>query len=104
MDMIMLAIAMAITVEGIVEYVKTVIKTAENKEYKTLVTQAIALASGVMLCMTTGADIYAAMGVVFTQPVIGLVLTGIFVSRGANYVSDFVAKLHGVKNPQYIGQ
>ena len=37
-----------------------------------------------------------AMGLSFSVPGIGIVLTGIFASRGANYVSDLVRKLRDI--------
>ena len=38
-------------------------------------------------------NLLAAVGVHFHWPWLGTVLTGIFISRGANYVSDFISKL-----------
>ena len=44
-----------------------------------------------------GADLYAAIGVPFTMPWVGRILTGIFASRGANFVSDLVSTLTAKK-------
>ena len=41
----------------------------------------------------TGADLFVALGLDFRYDWIGVLLTGIFASRGANYVSDFVGRL-----------
>ena len=93
MDMILLALAMAVTVEGLIEYIKTLGKAVLEKAWKTAATQGCALALGAALCFAAGADLYAALGVTFAQPWIGTLLTGVFASRGANYVSDLIFRL-----------
>ena len=50
----------------------------------------------VLLCFGVGADFYAALGVNFNVAWLGIALTGIFASRGANYVSDLVKKLQAL--------
>lgn len=89
MDTIVLFFVLAITVEGIVEYVKTLI----SQERKAIYLQVGALATSILLCVLSGADIYAALGVQFAFPVMGCVLTGIFASRGANYANDILGRL-----------
>lgn len=91
--MILLALAMAVTVEGLIEYIKTVGKAVLAKQWKTAATQGCALALGITLCFAVGADLYAALGVTFALPWVGPLLTGIFASRGSNYVSDLVGRL-----------
>lgn len=100
MDMILLALAMAVTVEGLIEYIKTVGRAVLEKAWKTAATQGCALALGVVLCFAVGADLYAALGVNFALPWIGSLLTGIFASRGSNYLSDLISRLQalGSKN------
>ncbi len=97
MESIILFLTLAVTVEGIVEYVKTII----DGERKTAVIQIGALIAAVALCILSGADIYAALGAAFTVPYVGCVLTGIFASRGANYASDILGKLQGVNGGKY---
>lgn len=97
MDMILLAFVMAITVEGIVEYAKSIAEAFSAKEHKTAVTQMTACAVSVLLCLCVGVDVYGAMGIVFNVPYVGVVLTGVFASRGSNYLSDFVKKLQSTK-------
>lgn len=95
MTTIILAIVMAIIVEAMIEYVKTIVGAVEKGEYKTAVTQVCAIALAVLLCFAAGADIFAALGIDFSMAWIGTLLTGIFASRGANYVSDIVKKIQG---------
>ena len=93
---ILLILALAVTVEAVVEYVKSIIKMVTDKDVKTLITQLAALAVSILLCFDAGADLYAALGLTCGVPGVGIVLTGIFGSRGANYVSDLVSKLRNI--------
>ena len=86
----------AVTVEALVEYAKTFGKAILEKQWKTAATQAGAVALGVSLCFGVGADFYAALGVNFSVAWLGIALTGVFASRGANYVSDLVKKLQAL--------
>ena len=54
----------------------------------------------VFICFTAGVDLYTLVGVSFTLPWLGMLLTGIVVSRGSNYTSDFIKRL---QNPD-IGE
>ena len=93
MNEMMIVFALAVTVEALVEYGKSVGRAFLGVGWKTAVPQLAAMAFGVVLCLTAEADLYATAGLVFAYPWLGRVLTGILISRGANYVSDFVQKL-----------
>lgn len=93
MQMILLAIVMAVTVEALIEYVKQIAKALSSGEVKTAATQVASILLGVLLCLAVGADVYGALGVAFAAPWVGTVLTGIFASRGSNYVSDLAKRL-----------
>ena len=88
MNRTVLVLMMAVTVEALVEYAKTFGKAILEK--------AGAVALGVSLCFSAGADFYAALGVSFNAAWLGVALTGVFASRGANYVSDLVKKLQAL--------
>ena len=96
MNRAVLVLMMAVTVEALVEYAKTFGKAILEKQWKTAATQAGAVALGVSLCFSAGADFYAALGVSFNAAWLGVALTGVFASRGANYVSDLVKKLQAL--------
>ena len=55
------------------------------------------MAIAVLLCFMTGGDLFVVVGISFVWPWLGIFLTGIIISRGANYVSDFIKRLQGVK-------
>lgn len=90
MQGVLLTLVLAVTVEGLMEYGKSI---AEGKGAKTIGLQLGALGVSIFLCLMAGADIYAWLGVPFALPYVGSVLTGIFASRGANYVSDLIGRL-----------
>lgn len=98
MQGIILVIALAVIVEAVVEYAKSIAKMFTVGEVKTGITQLCAIAVAIGLCLATGADLFAALGLDFGVPGIGAALTGLFASRGANYVSDIVGKLQAAGN------
>ena len=93
MDKLALIVMLAVTVEALVEYGKSIVKAFADRQAKTAVTQIMAVIVSVLLCFAAGADMYAAIGVSLAYPWIGVLLTGIFASRGANFVSDLAGKL-----------
>lgn len=96
MSMIALSIIMAVTVEGLVELGKSIGKAALDGDRKTAATQLAALVVSCALCLAAGADVYAALGVTFAAPWLGMVLTGVLASRGSNYIADFIKRLQSV--------
>ena len=98
MDIIASILMLAVTVEALVEYGKSIGKAIADKQAKTAITQLCAVAVSIGLCGLAGADLYAAVGVEFSLPWVGRILTGIFASRGANFVSDLIGRLTQ-KNP-----
>lgn len=95
MDTFLLVGMLAVIVEGLVEYGKSIWKLATEKDKKALILQLAALAISIFLCLLTGADFFSGLGVVFAWPLVGSVFTGVFISRGSNYVSDFIGRLRG---------
>ncbi|MBQ4333379.1 MAG: hypothetical protein IJC33_06355 [Clostridia bacterium] len=94
MEGIVRIIALAIIVEGLVEYGKSIGKAFAGDDRKMAITQLGAVVGGVVVSVAAGADLFAALGIHFVWPWLGVALTGIVISRGANYVSDFVGRLH----------
>ncbi len=94
MNLFFLFLVLAVITEGLVEYAKTLIAMSNRK---TMIIQLSALAVSIVLCVLSRADILAQLGVTFTVPYVGCILTGVFASRGANYASDFMGKLTKTK-------
>lgn len=97
MKMIALIIMVAVLLEGLVEYAKTVMKMVEDQEYKTAITQGITIMVGVLFAFIFHLHLFNALAEVYEglliNPVIDQILTGIIISRGSNYASDFIGKL-----------
>jgi hypothetical protein len=78
----------AIIVEGVVEW----IPAPENGKaafWKRL----FALVVGTVTCIATETDLFGMLGMAISWPFMGSILTGILVSRGSNFIHDFVGKL-----------
>lgn len=76
---------LAVTVEALIEYAKLIF---QDKVFNWK--QLVAVVLGIGLALLAQVDLYAIVGVTFILPYVGMVLTGIIFSRGANYVSDFI--------------
>lgn len=96
---ILLVLVLAIIVEAIVEYAKSIYKLLAEHGIKRALLQAAAVIVSVLLCFAANADLFGALGIEFRYAWIGIVLTGVFASRGANYVSDLIGKLQAAKEP-----
>jgi chromate transport protein ChrA len=55
-----------------------------------------ALVVGLVFAMGAGLDLCALLGIGFIYPIIGQVLTGILLSRGANFVHDLFKSVEGL--------
>lgn len=98
MKTISLIVMVAIVLEALIEYAKTVIKMVEEQEYKTAITQGITIVLGIALAfifhlqLFNGAmsEFYEGLAI---NPVIDKILTGILFSRGSNFFSDLISRL-----------
>ena len=52
---------------------------------------------GIIICSFGGLDLFKIVGLNLNIPVLGCILTGIIVSRGANFVNDLFKKIQGNK-------
>lgn len=93
---ILLILAIAVIVEGLVQYGKNIYQGIIGNNVKTAVTQIAAIIIAVLLCFAANADIFEPLGIAFNYPYIGVILTGIFASRGSNYVSDLIKQLQNI--------
>lgn len=100
MQGIILIITLAVLVEAVVEYAKSIGKMFTEKSYRTAITQLSAAVIAILLCFAANANLFEVLGITFTAPWIGIVLTGLFASRGANFVSDLIKRIQRIKNPE----
>ena len=90
----MIIIVLAITIEALIEYAKEIIKGAISWA------QVGAIGVAILLAIAANADLYEVGGIEFNIPYLGMILTGIFLSRGSNYVSDLIGKFQGAKKKE----
>ena len=86
-------VIVAILVEAIWENIKMVFP---NKKFS--ISMLGSLLVSILICVLTKVDIFPVVGLSISIPVIGSILTGIIVSRGANFVNDLCRKLKGGTN------
>lgn len=87
---------LAIIVEALIDYATTIFTLVDGKlqvSWKKLASVAL----GIFLAVAAGVDMLAGAGLVFKIPLVGMVLTGIFFSRGSNYVADLLMLLTNAK-------
>ena len=82
-------IVIAILVEAIWENIKTIWEDGIN------INRIGALFLAILISILAKVDVFAMVGITLTFPVVAYVLTGIVVSRGANFVNDLFGKLRG---------
>lgn len=85
-------IAVAILIEGLVEYGKNITDMFYGGEKKTAITQIVTIIVGIALAFAFNADMFIPLGLTVNH-YIGMVLTGIVMSRGSNYVSDLIGRI-----------
>lgn len=91
------AIIVSVITEALVEYGSTIYKAFVSGEKKTAIKQITAIVIAVILCSSLGLNVFDYVGLHFSFPMIGVVLTGIFASRGANYFSDIIKKINSMR-------
>lgn len=86
-------IALAIVVEGLVDWTKEVVK---NNKFQWPVI--VALIFGEAFAFNYQVDLIAIAGVTGMYPIIGILATGVFLSRGAAYINEIISKLMSYKS------
>ena len=94
MKTIALALMVAVIVEAIVEYGNTIYEMAIDREYQKAVKQGSAIAVAVLFAFMCHVTLLSwlmsdAFGIV-VNPVFDMIVSGIFMSRGANYLSNLI--------------
>ena len=94
MKTIGLALIVAVIVEALIEYGQTVYDMVEEYEYKKAIKQGLAIAVAILFAFQLKVTLLTwLMGDTFAvtiSPVFDKIVSGIFMSRGANYLADFV--------------
>ena len=87
---IALFITTAILIEAVWENLKMVWKKGKFN-----VNKIGALVVSILICVLVGIDLFSLLGLTMSVPYVGSVLTGILMSRGANFIHDLFNKING---------
>ncbi len=58
---------------------------------------------GIVLCVLAEVNFFAIVGIELSVPIVGVVLSGLLVSRGANFVHDLLEAVSQLKSPYETG-
>ena len=75
----------AVVVEGIISYIKLFFVDGKVQWQNIL-----ALCLGVLVSISYRIDIFSIVGLASSIPYVGIVLTGILISRGSNYIYEVI--------------
>ena len=87
---------LAILAEALIEYTKTIANMVKTGEKHTAIMQCVAIVVGILLAYEFGGSIFEYLGIAVKHYLVGIVITGILVSRGSNYISDIITKIREV--------
>jgi ABC-type xylose transport system permease subunit len=89
---IVILLILALLCEAIVETLKMTFQEGKFNWDRVL-----ALIVSIIVAVITGADLLELVGIPATIPYVGVVLTGILISRGANWLHEFIKKTAAFK-------
>ena len=95
MNELVMIFCIALVIETLTEYLKSVFPVIADK---TGVLFAITAALGILLCIAFGADLFASFGLISQIPFLGQSITGILCGGGSNIVYDIVERIRGIMN------
>ena len=88
-EMVTQLIIIAVLVEALTEVFKSIFKDGRLDKSSIL-----SIVVGLILAFTINLDLFVAIGLVPTIPFIGVVATGLLISRGANTVHDVISRIN----------
>ena len=86
-----MALVLAFVVEAVLEYVLGIWWKPLSEELRPKVLMAVGLVLGIALCLSYKVDLLAELGL--TPSIVGQIITGALVGRGADYLHGFWKKL-----------
>lgn len=108
MKTIALILMVAVLLEALVEYAKTIDSMVVSRNYKTAIIQGITIVLGIALAFIFHLQLFnGAMSEIYSgltiNSTVDTILTGILFSRGSNYFSDLVGKLRKPNITEMVG-
>ena len=92
MNVFFTLIVVAILSEAIWEILKNLIPNMNDKVWA-YINLVGSLLVGILIAFIADVNIFALLGITLRWHIVGVVLTGILISRGSNYIHDLVGKL-----------
>lgn len=92
MNVFLTLIVVAILSEAIWEILKNLIPNMNDTVWS-YINLVGSLLVGILIAFIADVNIFALLDIDLKWPVVGVVLTGILISRGSNYIHDLVGKL-----------
>lgn len=81
-------ILMAIVIEGIISYIRQIFV---DRQIQWQIVAAIVL--GIAIAVIYGLDLFSLFDMQPAVPYVGMILTGILMSRGSNYIFDLIKQI-----------
>lgn len=82
----------AILAEAIWQIIKEIIPNINDKVWN-YINKLGSLATGILIAVLANVNLFDMLSIEIKYPIIGVILTGIIISRGSNYVHDLIGKL-----------
>lgn len=90
MKIVALALVCAVIVEGLVSYAETIYDYFEQGDVKKAIKQIGAIVLAILFAFEIKVTLIAFLADAAVNPVFDMIVSGIFMSRGANYLFDFI--------------
>lgn len=82
---------LAILVESLVQIIKSLFDNGKLNR-----TVLVSIVVGLLLAFTIGLDVFSILGLEARIDFVGVIATGLLISRGANFVHDLIEKLNNI--------
>ena len=90
MNELLILVTMGILVEAVVEVIKSIY---DNGKMNKVILLSILV--GILFAFTLQVDIFQLLGIEVHIDYVGIVATGMIISRGSNFVHDIISQLRG---------
>lgn len=101
MKIVALALVCAVIVEGLVSYAETIYDYFEQGDVKKAIKQIGAIVLAILFAFEIKVTLIAFLADAVVNPMFDMIVSGIFMSRGANYLFDFIKMIGRVSKYDY---
>ena len=97
METIAMVLIMAVIAEALVQVVKGLVPDTVNAP--AWLWPMVGAVFGVLLCVLASVDVFPLLGFTLSVPILGRMLTGVLISRGASFVHDVWSRINDITAP-----